>query len=384
MNTMLREGMQLLIARLICVLRYTTGMSIRNISLVIGETFGHNCSIGYISTLCQKVNKRAEEKLSLMCKCIKKVAVMLIFDETYPKTKESGATSLGVGIDEFGLIRKLGAIIDRKKDLFRLLRSICTPNFKPRYFLSDYDKLYPKLMGKIDPTIIICKDFVHAIRIIFKDARTAINKVQVKTKGNLTKGQRKQVTKLKRNLLRKRLYRILRKLIRGFRKEHAPVGTLYILGELEELRELAERFPSLDDFYKKTSKFIHKYIEIWNLQMELNFREGLPTTSNSIESKNSLFKVFAKISKCFGSNESMEQFFSAVALMENFSVKTRGKNSGTSAVMRAGVDLKEFGAKDFFEAVNLTEIVLGKRKRSCVQFDLKKLSHYFKIFKQAA
>jgi len=33
--------------------------------------------------------------------------------------------------------------------------------------------------------------------------------------------------------------------------------------------------------------------------MEKNSKEGLPTTSNAIESKNSIFKVFTKISKCF-------------------------------------------------------------------------------------
>ena len=383
-NTMIREGMQLFRGRLICMLRYTAGMSVRDISLIIKETFGHNCSIGYISTLCQRINKRAKENLGLMSRCAKKKADMIILDETFPKTKESGTTPLGVIIDESGLIRGVKAIIARKEDLLHLLRSVYTHNFRPRYFLSDYDKTYPELVNKINPAIILCKDFVHAIRIMFRDARCAINNVQVITRGDLNKSRRAEIKKLKKSLLCKRLYKILRKLIRGFRKENASVGTLYIEGALEELKDLAERFPSLDVFYKKTSKFIHKYIDTWNLQMELNFKKGLPTTSNNIEAKNSLFKVFTKISKCFDSNSGMEEFFSSVALMENFSVKTRGKNSGTSAVMRAGVNLRELGAKDFFEAVNLTEIVLGRKKGSCVQVDPKELSYYFRMFRQAA
>lgn len=43
----------------------------------------------------------------------------------------------------------------------------------------------------------------------------------------------------------------------------------------------------------------------------------------------------------------------AVALMENFDVKERGKNKGTSAIQRAEINLDDLGAKDFFEAVGL-------------------------------
>jgi len=362
-NSLTRGALKLLRAKLICMLRFSAGMSVRDISLILEQSFGHNCSTGYITTLCQKVAKGAKEKMNHINNCAKKHAEVVILDETFPRTK-GGTAQLGVIVDEFGLIRGLKAIVDRKNDLLQLLRSVFTVNYKPGYFMSDYDKLYPSLVEKVDPKIVLLKDFVHAIRTILRDAKTAINGVNVTTSKGLTKSEQKKIRRLKQRLLRKRLYGILRKLFRGFRKENAPVGTIQIEGALNDLKELADSFPSLQHFYKKTAKFIRKYIDIWALQMELGFRKGLPTTSNGVESKNSLFKVFMKKAKCFENNTTMEEIFWAVALMENFSIKTRGKNKGSSACMRAGVDFDEFGGKDFFEAVNITEIVLGKNTKA--------------------
>jgi len=42
-----------------------------------------------------------------------------------------------------------------------------------------------------------------------------------------------------------------------------------------------------------------------------------------------------------------------VALLENFDVKTRGVHVGTSAMQRAGINLEDVGATDFFAAVGL-------------------------------
>ena len=39
--------------------------------------------------------------------------------------------------------------------------------------------------------------------------------------------------------------------------------------------------------------------------------------------------------------------------MEDFDVKTRGPNKGTSAMQRAKINLEDFGAADFFSAVEL-------------------------------
>jgi len=41
--------------------------------------------------------------------------------------------------------------------------------------------------------------------------------------------------------------------------------------------------------------------------------------------------------------------------MEDFDVKLRGPNQGTSAMQRAKINLDDFGAVDFFSAVGLPE-----------------------------
>lgn len=54
---------------------------------------------------------------------------------------------------------------------------------------------------------------------------------------------------------------------------------------------------------------MNKYMETFINQMEIGYILRLPTTSNSIESKNSLFSAIKKIKKCFGSVKSMEEFY---------------------------------------------------------------------------
>lgn len=231
--------------------------------------------------------------------------------------------------------------------------------YNPKYFLSDYDNEYPSIIKEVKEEIVIAKDFVHAVRQIYRDMKTAMNKVTVSGISSLTKEKQKSITDMKKRLLSKQVNRILYRLRKGFKSRYSSVGTIYLEGALEDLKELSIKFPSLSNFYKKTEKFINKYIDTWAVQMEMSVKEGIPTTSNILESMNSIFKAFIKKAKCYGSPESLDCFFSTVALLQNFDVKTRGKNVGTSAIIRAGIDLDEFGAKDFFEAVNLTGIVLG-------------------------
>lgn len=380
-NALIRSAMKFLVAKLICVLRFSHGTSIRKISCVIGLTFGYNCSTGSVITLCQEVAKQAQKKMDKLSRCTQHQSTMAILDETFPKTKESGTTRLGVLIDEFGLIRGVKAIIKGKDDLLCLLRSKMPASVC--YFLSDYDKTYPQLVKEISRNIFLCKDFVHAMRIIYRDARTALNTTTVKTKGRLSKQRKKEMKQLKKNLLAKRLYKVLYTLNKGFKKEYTAVGTIYMEGALHDLKELAEAFPSLQKFYKKTAKFVNKYIHIWAVQMELYAEKGLPTTSNSIESKNSLFKVFSNVSKCFNNGDRLEEFFSAVALMENYNVKTRGKNKGSCALQRAGVALEELGGTDFFTAVDLEKIVLGEAL-SNYQINADNINTYLDLLQQAA
>jgi hypothetical protein len=72
-----------------------------------------------------------------------------------------------------------------------------------------------------------------------------------------------------------------------------------------------------------------------------------------LESKNSIFKPFARIAQSFQRGDTCERFWCGVALMENFDVKQRGLHQGTSAMQRAEINLDDLGAHSFFEAVGL-------------------------------
>lgn len=87
--------------------------------------------------------------------------------------------------------------------------------------------------------------------------------------------------------------------------------------------------------------------------MEQKALNDLVSTSSALESRHSIFKPFTRNAKSFQRPDTCENFMNGVALMEKFDVKARGKNAGTSAIQRAGINLKDLGAPDFFEAVGL-------------------------------
>ena len=89
------------------------------------------------------------------------------------------------------------------------------------------------------------------------------------------------------------------------------------------------------------------------LLLQLSVEQGTPPPTNALESKNSIFKPFSLIAKFFSQPDKCQAFFAGVALMEDFDVKTRGPNKSTSAMRRAGINLEDFGATDFFSAVGL-------------------------------
>ena len=64
-------------------------------------------------------------------------------------------------------------------------------------------------------------------------------------------------------------------------------------------------------------------------------------------------KLNSLIAKYFSSPQRCQLVFAGVALMENFDIKTRGKNKGTNAIQRAKIDLNDFGSDDFFATVGL-------------------------------
>jgi hypothetical protein len=301
--------------------------------------------------------------MKLINQCKQNKADVLMFDETFPKAKENGCINLGVAVCENGLIRKV-AIIDtsnKSTSLIEFFASLITKYYKPDTFISDYDNAYPVAIMKILPNIIILKDIVHTIRQMSRDIKSTINKVTVNfsTSVKFTKKEKAEIIDLKKSLIRKRLNKIFYRMLKGFNGKNCAIGTLYIEDGLMKLKNLSEKSDTLKPLYKKFNKFIKKYIETWNIHMELYSKGKVPLTSNIIESKNSIFKAFSKKSKSYSSTH-LENFFCGVALYENFDIKTRGKNKDTNAMMRAGIDLNEFGADNFFDAVGIPKYVDSK------------------------
>ncbi|MEW6405396.1 MAG: hypothetical protein AB1649_26695, partial [Chloroflexota bacterium] len=112
---------------------------------------------------------------------------------------------------------------------------------------------------------------------------------------------------------------------------------------------------SVQTLARRLQRFVKKHGSTINTLLSLSVEYGTPTTTNSLESKNGIFKPFSLSAKFFPSPERCQAFFSGVALMENFDVKTRGLNQGTCAMQRAKINLEDFGASDFFSAVGLPE-----------------------------
>lgn len=375
-NIQLRDAIRRIVTKLIVTLRFGEGMSVRGISKTIKNVFGTYGSQGFIDKVCQNVSKKATEKMKMLNRCCQNKAKVVMFDETFPRTAQKGCVNLGVATCENGLIRKVGVIDTDKKSqsINKFFKSLITHFYNPDFFISDYDTTYPIEIKKVVPNIKILKDFVHTIRQIYRDGKSAINKITVKLAPSitLTKEKQKQIRDLKKKLLRKQLYKVLRRIIKGFKSGNCTVGTIYIEGGLAELNELSGKFSSLKPLYDKLNKFVKKYIETWNMQMELYSKDNIPLTSNIIESKNSIFKAFSKKAKSY-SDKCLEEYFCGVALYENFDIKTRGINKGTNAMMRAGIDLNEFGAENFFEAVGISTMlqnedlsVLVSKAESCI------------------
>jgi len=357
-NLQFKKMVQLSVTKLILLLRFKLGVSVRGISSINNEVYGMFHSIGYIDKVCKIAAQNASNKMKRINHCNQKKADVLMFDETFPKATGKGCINLGVAACEHGLIRMVKTIDTntKAKELDKFFKRLITEKYRPTVFLSDYELSYPKAIQKQISEIEILKDSVHTIRQLRRDCKSAINKIPLcgKQTSKLGKCNKQKILKLKKRLMLKQLNRVMYRLFKGFKANKCAVGTIYIEGALEELKELCSRFPSLMHLYKKISKFVNKYIDKWNVSMELYANNNIPLTSNIVESKNGIFKAFSKKAKSY-SSQNIEDFFNAVALMENFDIKTRGRNRGTSAMMRAGIDLNEFGANNFFDAVGLIQ-----------------------------
>ena len=70
--------------------------------------------------------------------------------------------------------------------------------YNPKYFLSDYDNEYAAIIKGVKKEMLIMKDFVHAVRQIYRDMKTAMNKVTFSGISGLTKEKQKSITDMKK------------------------------------------------------------------------------------------------------------------------------------------------------------------------------------------
>ncbi len=343
------------VQRLIGLSRFKLGLSTRKTQILVGFVYARHVSLGYIEGLSQRIGKRAQGALAKLSQCRQGIAqFFLLYDETFPKLKER-AYSLGVAICEHGLIRSVRCVTQKAKDIPVQLREVVGGHFQPSYFLTDLDVLYNKYMQDADLDLIHLRDRVHLIRQIVRLFDEAIRDTTLDVPKGLPLKERKKQHKLKRRLLRKRLRPLLDMVFKAFSPGYESVCVLILEGVISQLQDpdIIPQTASVQTLARRLQRLLNKHGDTINLLLQLSVEQGTPTTTNALESKNSIFKPFSRIAKFFPVPKLCQEFYSAVALMENFDVKTRGPNAGTNAMQRAQIDLKDFGASDFFSAVGL-------------------------------
>jgi hypothetical protein len=342
------------VARLIGLSRLKLGLSVRKTQLLVGFVYARQVSVGYIERLTHRVGQRAQSVLDKLSRCRQNVAQFLLYDETFPKMSQR-MYSLGVSMCEYGLIRSVRCIRHKAKDIPAQLRAVVGEHFHPRYFLTDLDVLYKEYMTQAGLTLIHLRDKVHLIRQIVRLFEEAIRDVSLDVPKGLPLKERKHQLQLKRRLLWKRLQPLLSLAFKAFSPGYESVCVLLLEGLVSQLQDPAIiiQTASVQTLARRLQRFLNKHGHTINLLLQLSVEHGTPTTTNALESKNSIFKPFSRIAKFFSELGRCEALFAGVALMDNFDVKTRGSHQGTSAMQRAGINLDDLGATDFFSAVGL-------------------------------
>jgi len=342
------------VARLIGLSRFKLGLSVRKTQLLVGFVYARQVSVGYIERLTHRVGQRAWSVLDKLSRCRQKVAQFLLYDETFPKMSKR-TYSLGVGICEHGLIRSVRCIRQKAKDIPAQLRTVVGEHFHPTYFLTDLDVLYQEYLAQAGLTLTHLRDKVHLIRQIVRLFAEAVRDVTLDVPKGLPIKDRKHQLQLKRRLLWKRLQPLLTLVFKAFSPGYESVCVLMLEGLVSQLQDPAIliQTASVQTLARRMQRFLNKHGNTINRLLQLSVEHGTPTTTNALESKNSIFKPFSRIAKFFSDLGRCEAFFASVALMENFDIKLRGSHQGTSAMQRAGINLEDLGATDFFSAVGL-------------------------------
>ena len=346
--------------RLVAFSKFKLGLSHRKTQLLTQFVYGKQLSITFVNDVTQTLGQRAKEVISKLADCRQKAARILMGDETFPKIIDrdalrAKAKSVGVVICEFGLIRGIKSVANRSWHMKQLFQGAIGKHFQPQFFLSDYQVHYPKIVRLALEGVRHLKDFVHTLRIVDRYFNEAVRDVTLDVPKGLALKERRKQRKLKKRLLRKQLKPMLLLFFKAFAPGYESVAFIYIEGALSRLEDPSYviQNESVKVLHRKLTKFFNKHGETLAFQLEQKALNDLVSTSNALESKQSIFKPFSRNAKSFQRPDTCENFMNGVALMENFDVKTRGENAGTSAIQRAGINLKDLGAADFFEAVGL-------------------------------
>jgi hypothetical protein len=333
--------------------RFKLNLSVRKTQVLVAFTYGRQVSEGFIQEQTQQIGQRANAVLEHLSACRQNVAHFLLYDETFPKLGKR-AYSLGVVICEYGLIRSVRTIRSKAKDIPAQLHQVIGEHYHPENFLTDLDVTYGEYLKRTHLTMQHLRDIVHLMRQIARMFDDAVKEVTLDVPKGLPQKERQKQRNLKQRLLRKRLKPILAIAFRAFAPGNEAICWLMLEGTAALLRDpkLIIQTESVRRLANRMDRFIKKHGPAINILMEMAVQKGTPKTTNSLESKNALFKPFSLIAKSFRL-QTASNFFAGVALMENFDVKSRGVHQGTSAIQRAEINLDDLGAADFFSAVAL-------------------------------
>lgn len=352
-QTKARQAWWQQVRRLIGLSRFKLGVSVRKTQTLVGFVYGRQVAVGYIQNQTQQIGKQAQDVLERLKDCHQKTARFLLFDETFPKLGKR-AYSLGVIICESGLIRSVRTLKRKSQNIPAQLQEVVGEHYHPNFFLTDLAVTYNKHLERAGLDLEHLRDLVHLIRQIIRLFNDAIKEITLDTPKSLSYKQRRKQKKLKKRLLRKYLRPILRTALKAFSPEYESVCVLILEGCVSQLRDsdMILQTASVQRLAKRLQRFIKKHGSTINSLLYLAVTEDTPKTTNALESINARLKPFSRVAKSFRMTTG-QNFFAGVALMENFDIKTRGGNQGTSAIQRAEINLDELGATDFFSSVGL-------------------------------
>jgi hypothetical protein len=341
------------VKRMIGLSRFKLGLSVRKTQSLVAFAYGRPVSLGCIQRQTQRVGRRAQAVLERLNSCRQKGAHFLLYDETFPKLGKR-VYSLGVVICEYGLIRSVRTLRRKAREIPDQLRQVVGEHYQPQYCLTDLEVTYAEHLKRSGLSLTHLRDMVHVMRQIARLFDEAVKEVTLDVPKGLPHPARQKQRQLKQRLLRKHLKPLLATAFKAFAPGYESVCVLMLEGVVSQLRDpdVILQTESVRRLARRMERFAKKHGPTLNTLMEMAVKEGTPKTTNSLESKNALFKPFSRIAKSFRL-ATAEYFFAGVALMENFDVKSRGIHQATSAIQRAAINLDDLGATDFFSAVGL-------------------------------